>query len=234
MKKRIDYLAHVYSETRRPSNNYPEELAKHILSMIPSKRKNNLLDIGCGRGDFLRVFSRLGFKVSGVDISFGVEKFCKPHKVYICDLDKKKIPIKDNTIDIVFTKSCIEHLYYPLNLVQEAYRVLKKDGYLIVLTPSWIHTKFVPFYLDFTHRTPFTLPSLKDILEIGGFNTKVIKHFYQLPFIWKYPKLLPIIKLFSLLPLPYKPLNDVNWSPSFNKLIRFSKEAMLLAIVKKK
>ena len=121
----------------------------------------------------------------------------------------------------------------PLNLVQEAHRVLKKNGYLIVLTPSWIHHNFGPFYLDFTHRTPFTLPSLKDILEIGGFNTKVMKHFYQLPFIWKYPKLLPIIKLFSLLPLPYKPLNDVNWPPSFNKLIRFSKEAMLLAIVKK-
>ena len=62
--------------------------------MIPSKRKNNLLDIGWGRGDFLRVFSRLGFKVSGVDISFGVEKFCKPHKVYICDLDKKKFQSK--------------------------------------------------------------------------------------------------------------------------------------------
>ena len=69
MKKRIDYLAHVYSETRRPLNNYPEELAKYILSLIPSKRQNNLLDIGCGRGDFLRVFSRLGFKVCEIPVT---------------------------------------------------------------------------------------------------------------------------------------------------------------------
>ena len=233
MKMRFNYLSHIYSEKRRPNSDYPKKLAEHLLSHIETKNKDIILDIGCGRGDFLRVFFELGFKVIGVDIAKDVKKFCYPHKVVICDLDKKKIPLDDNSVDIIFTKSCIEHLYYPLNMIQEANRVLKKNGYLIILTPSWVHHKFGPFYLDFTHRTPFTLPSLRDIIEIGGFKTLTIKHFYQLPFVWKFPLSLILVKLFSLIPLPYKPMNDFKWPPTINKLIRFSKEAMILSIAQK-
>ena len=233
MKNRFNYITHIYSEKRRPKSEYPKKLAEHLLSLINCKNKNLILDIGCGRGDFLRVFSDLGHNVIGVDIAKDVKRYCDPHKVIICDLDKKKIPLEDSSVDIIFTKSCIEHLYYPLNLIQEANRVLKKNGYLIILTPSWVHHKFGPFYLDFTHRTPFTMPSLKDILQIGGFNTLTTKHFYQLPFLWKFPFLLIFVKIFSLIPLPYKPMNEYSLTPFINKFIRFSKEAMLLAVAQK-
>ncbi len=234
MVKKINYLSHKYSQERIPTTEYPRKLVQHLLSYVKSEKKNMILDIGCGRGDFLREFSDLGFKVQGVDILLDAKKLCKPHKVLICDLDKEKIPLKDECIDIIVTKSCIEHLYYPINLIKEANRVLKKNGYLIVMTPSWVHHKFGPFYLDFTHKTPFTLPSLKDILEIGGFKVLKVKHFYQFPLVWRFPVLLFFLKLFAFIPLPYRPMNpDVLWPNGFNKLIRFSKEAMLLGIAQK-
>jgi hypothetical protein len=38
---------------------------------------------------------------------------------------------------------------------------------------------------------------------------------------------------FSKLPLPYQPMNDVNLPPALNKLIRFSKEVMILSVARR-
>ena len=40
------------------------------------------------------------------------------------------------------------------------------------MTPSWVHHKFGPFYLDFTHLTPFTLQSLRDIALLNDLKIK--------------------------------------------------------------
>ena len=103
------------------------------------------------------------------------------------------------------------------------------------MTPSWSHTYWGPFYIDYTHVTPFTAYSLKSALEMAGFKKVTVKYFYQLPVLWKYPWLTLFVKLFAKLPIPYAPYNEVPWSVSnpFNKLVRFSKEAMLLAVAEK-
>ena len=70
---------------------------------------------------------------------------------------------------------------------------------------------------------------------MSGFKSVTVKYFYQLPFIWKYPWLRPLIQLFAKLPIPFGPYNNVPWSTSngFNKFVRFSKEVMLIAVVEK-
>ena len=117
-------------------------------------------------------------------------------------------------------------------LFDEVYRVLKPGGTFICLTPSWKHSYKEQFYIDHTHVTPFTRHSLETLCELSGFEADC-SYLYQLPFLWKYPFLTFIVKLFALLPIPYRPFNRVGWSEGFNNFIRFSKEAMLISKVKK-
>lgn len=103
----------------------------------------------------------------------------------------------------------------------------------MIMTPSWEHTYWGPFYIDHTHVTPFTAPSLADALTIAGFEPVETSHFYQLPFLWRFPFLKPIAWTIAALPLPYRPYRPARWPDGMNKLIRFSKEVMLLAVGRK-
>ena len=103
------------------------------------------------------------------------------------------------------------------------------------MTPSWEYTYWGPFYIDNTHVSPYTSHSLKTALEIRGFKNVKVIYFYQLPFLWRFPWLKVVVKMIAKLPVPYSPYNSVPWKTSrwINKLIRFSKEVMLLAVVEK-
>ena len=61
------YLDVTYSLKTHPEGDYPNCLSKYITKTY-FKRNGRLLDIGCGRGDYLDAFANLGFKVSGIDI----------------------------------------------------------------------------------------------------------------------------------------------------------------------
>ena len=79
----------------------------------------------------------------------------------------------------------------------------------------------------------FTIRSLKIALELSGFNNVKVNYFYQLPIIWKYPKIKIISNIIRKLPIPYSPMYDgdtkIRWPDKFNKFIRFSNEVMLIA-----
>lgn len=225
------YIDVVYSDARRPRTGYPVQLASHLRTEYLTDT-GRLLDLGCGRGEMLHAFADLGYQVAGVDIAPKVGEFCHPHEAHVVNLDGGELPFDAHSFDIVFSKSVIEHLQNPMPFLQMARNVLKPGGKLILMTPSWLHHGWGPFYLDHTHVTPFTMPSLRDVLTISGFEQTNILHFRQLPFLWKRPYLSPLVSAFAKLPLHYSPMYEMKypWSDGINKLIRFSKEVMLLSV----
>tara|TARA_R100001129_G_scaffold186479_1_gene178387 strand:+ start:1976 stop:2731 length:756 start_codon:yes stop_codon:yes gene_type:complete len=227
------YLSHTYSDSVAPPSQYPDLLAKWLLENV-FYRPGKIADFGCGRGDFLRAFKSLEFEPHGLDISPNIKNLSE-FNVKQVDFINDDVPYTDEKYDFIFSKSVIEHLREPTPYFSAIYEGLKEDGKAVVMVPSWAHTYWGPFYIDYTHVTPFTAKSLKDALEMAGFENVSVRYFYQLPVVWKYPWLKPLIQIFSKLPLPYAPYNDVPWQTSnkFNKLIRFSKEVMLIAIVEK-
>ena len=147
-----------------------------------------LLEPGCGRCEFLKGFKKLKMNVRGTDISEESKDFVKDIEIQLCDMDKENLPYKDHTFDVVFSKSFIEHLHDPKKYISESMRVLKKGGLLITLTPDW-ESNYKKFYDDFTHRSPFTTISLKDVYELNNFKDVNTFKFRQLPIVWKYPLL---------------------------------------------
>jgi SAM-dependent methyltransferase len=223
------YISVLYSEQRRPKNCYPEKLAAYLRDHHYNG-PGSLIDIGCGRGDMLKALHSVGFTVTGTDISPVSIDICKPYLVKIANFENEPLPFDDNTFSNVFSKSVIEHLHNPMPLLKQSLRVLENEGTAVIMTPSWMHHGWGPFYLDYTHVTPFTKPSLYDAMVMAGFKDVEVIYFHQLPFLWKRPWLTPFIQLFAQLPLRYRPMYDTKIPLSLNKFFRFSKEVMLLGI----
>jgi len=53
-----------------------------------------------------------------------------------CDLNEDKIPLKDNSVDIILAGELIEHIPNTLFFLSECKRILKKNGFLILSTPN--------------------------------------------------------------------------------------------------
>lgn len=64
----------------------------------------------------------------GVDISKQSTEYVKNFDVKVCDVENEQLPFNENTFDVVYSKSFIEHLYYPERYLKEALRVLKQEG----------------------------------------------------------------------------------------------------------
>ena len=223
------YLKLTYDEQRLPKTAYPQKLAAYISERI-FKRPGRLLDTGCGRGDFLKAFAALGYDVAGVDISPAAPQFAAPLAVAVANLEREAMPYPPASFDFAFSKSVLEHVRQPVAVLTQIYATLKPGGLAVIMVPAWETGYRGSFYIDHTHITPFTLPSLEDAMVLAGFEIERGEYFYQLPFLWRWPVLAPLRWLVAVLPLRYRPMHKVNWPDGFNKLIWFSKEAMLLVV----
>lgn len=221
-----DYVDVVYNEADRPLTEYPQQLASYLCNRYGIKKGANFLDIGCGRGEFLKGFINCGVNGHAVDQSSAARKYCPEAELRNSDLENDGIPYPDNFFDVVYSKSVIEHFHYPERLVKEMYRVLKPGGLAITLCPAWEYNYRI-YFEDYSHRTPFMLESLRDIQIIHGFEEVQVEFFRQLPSTWygMAAVAIPLAEITRLL------------SPSLlkkrSKWVRFSKEIMLLASSRK-
>jgi SAM-dependent methyltransferase len=215
-----DYVAVIYDEGNKPFTQYPDKLARYLFSRYKLPKGGRILDLGCGRGEFLKGFIRCGLSGYGVDRSTIAKSICPEAEVLESDLENNTLPFNDNFFDVVFSKSVLEHFYYPEKLVQEIYRILNPGGMVITMVPDW-DSVYDIFYDDYTHRKPFTLNSLKSIMQISGFDKVEVEKMRQLPFLWSSPWLQPFCLIVSVVaPRSLRP---------YSKLVRFSQELMLLS-----
>ncbi len=211
------YLSVVYDEGSHPYTEYPMKLCHYLFQSFGLKPGMKLLEPGCGRGEFLKNFQDLGLEVHGVDISIEAKEFASGFSVDVCDVENESLPFEDESFDILYSKSFIEHLNKPERYLAEAYRVLKPGGKLITLVPDW-ESNYKIYYDDFTHRTPFTQLSLVDAYKMYGFSEINVYKFRQLPIVWKYP----VINYLCAVISPFIPVRTKN------KFLRWSRELMLV------
>ena len=218
-----DYLNVVYDLKSHPKTSYPEKLAKYLFESFEMRKGQLFLEPGCGRGEFLNQFNKLGLKCHGIDLSPNSGAMADEIEVIKgVDLEKDKWPYPDNFFDIIYNKSLLEHLNNPDKFLIEARRVLKPGGKILCLVPDW-ESNYKIYFDDFTHKTPFTKISLNDIYQITDFkNIKVFK-FRQLPIVWRFP----LINIFCSIISPFIPVRTKN------KFLRWSRELMLIGYAQK-
>lgn len=114
-----------------------------ITNEISRRERKKILDIGCGDGSFIIRFKK-DCEVFGVDISRRAIKIAKGAGIdaYTVDVSYEKLPFEDEYFDIVYMGDVIEHLVNPDFAINEAARVIKSNGFLVLSTPnlaSWLN-----------------------------------------------------------------------------------------------
>lgn len=219
-----DYVDIIYNQVDRPFTSYPSQMTKYLTERFGLQKNGSILDFGCGRGEFTQGFVDSGLKASAIDMSDYISKVYPHINFKKCDMLNESFPFEENTFDYAYSKSVIEHFYYPEKIIQEVRRVLKPKGLALILTPDW-EVVYKMFYDDYTHRTPFTKVSLKDFLLINGFEDVHVEKFIQLPSVWK-SDVAKIASQITALTCP-------DFLKEKSKWVRFSKEMMLLAVARK-
>lgn len=137
----------------------------------------NLLDIGCGNGNFLSACEKRNIPAQGYDISARMIEFNRAagHKVY-----DNTDEITDSSYDIVTMWEVLEHTDSPDLLIKEVWRVLKEEGKLYISTPNFRHpavnrTNLKKYWPPF-HLTFWTKKSISYFLKRNGFRIKKIMY----------------------------------------------------------
>jgi SAM-dependent methyltransferase len=139
-----------------------------------------ILDLGCGRGEWLEVLSEHGYVSRGVDMNnvmvgeaqaLGLDAVEQDAIAYLRGLDS-------DSVSAVTSMHLVEHLPYEvlIRLVDEALRVLRPGGVLILETPNPENLTVGSywFYMDPTHRNPIPPPLLQWVVEARGFEDAAI------------------------------------------------------------
>jgi ubiquinone/menaquinone biosynthesis C-methylase UbiE len=217
-----DYLDIVYDRQLKPYTTYPQKLVSYLFNSCQMQEGMKMLEPGVGRGEHLREFEKLGLEVKGLDISKEAVELSPDMDIDIYDADDNRWPYDENTFDLVYSKSFIEHLKNPSMYVDEAFRVLKPGGLLITLTPDW-EANYKKFFDDYTHVSPFTIVSLNNIQRVSGLVNISVYKLRQLPLLWKYP----FLNYISVIISPFIPVRTKN------QYLRWSRELMLVGVGRK-
>ena len=136
---------------------------------------SNVLDIGCGRGEFLELLKDLGIGGKGIDIDDTMVDYCLSKGLNVEQEEAisylKKL--EDKSLDGIFIDQVVEHLEpdYLINLLQLCFQKLKYGYYIFVETVNPLSlVSFANFYIDMTHKKPIHPETLKFLLTSVGFR----------------------------------------------------------------
>jgi 2-polyprenyl-3-methyl-5-hydroxy-6-metoxy-1,4-benzoquinol methylase len=95
-----------------------------------------ILDVGCGDGVISEPIAKLGNTVASVDLPT-ITMMCHKRKVsMVSSGDAEHLAFADGSFNLVLASEVVEHLWNPQAFFDEAYRVLRQNGWLIIETPE--------------------------------------------------------------------------------------------------
>jgi ubiquinone/menaquinone biosynthesis C-methylase UbiE len=158
----------------------------YLYPKIFNNLEGNILDVGCGVGDFLNFKNN----VIGVDINEDCVNYClkKGYNAYLMNIDK--LPFPDNSFNTIVLDNVLEHIEDPANILKEIKRVLIPNGLLLIGVPCEKGFKY-----DADHKKFYDINRLILLLN-GNFSLK--KYFYTPFFLYPLRKHIRQVALYSI------------------------------------
>lgn len=130
----------------------------------------SLLDVGAGRGSFVRAAGERGFRALGLDLQPEAALLWRRDLLPGVIAEGSRLPFRGASFDLVRMKEVIEHVQEPLTLVREARRTLRPGGLLLAHVPT-PYSQFYPvgnFWDDYTHVRPLSRLGLQRLFADAG------------------------------------------------------------------
>jgi SAM-dependent methyltransferase len=162
----------------------PEQIKEEVKIYLPVLQSagisSDILDVGCGRGEWLQVLREAGLQARGIDSNRILLQQCKDLSLDVVESEALTYlgSLPDRSLRAVTAFHFAEHL--PLEtlvrFLDEAGRTLKPGGLIILETPNPenLLVGSCNFYLDPTHKNPIPIPTMKLLLEARGFRCEEV------------------------------------------------------------
>lgn len=164
--------------------------ADRANSLIPnSHRDGRILDIGCGSYPYFLTSTDFKEKY-GIDPSVNIKNINEKNLFLLKEgIDNKNLPFNTEFFDVITMLAVFEHIDKDklVSVLSEGKRLLKKEGILIITTPSSWSDKLLHFMAQtgliskeeiHEHKHNHQKSKIEDIIKDAGFNPDKIKSGY--------------------------------------------------------
>jgi ubiquinone/menaquinone biosynthesis C-methylase UbiE len=136
----FDLEARSYDEWyNQPLGKFVDEVeTSAIFELLKPMPNENILDVGCGTGNYSVMLAKLGCKVTGIDVSTEMLKVAREKAEKLClnvnfiNCDAQDLPFESNFFDAVLSVATFEFIPNPHKAFEELYRVVKQGGRIVI------------------------------------------------------------------------------------------------------
>lgn len=132
------YIAHLLHGTDEAQER-PINVARiQIISDMVNRLGNdlNVIDVGCGAGAISEHIYKMGNNVTCADLPTITSLTHERQALLVVTSDAEQLAFASDSFDVVVALEIMEHLWNPSIFVDEAYRILKPNGHLIIEVPE--------------------------------------------------------------------------------------------------
>ncbi|HEY5805349.1 MAG TPA: methyltransferase domain-containing protein [Lysobacter sp.] len=185
----LDPLYVAFEEEFRGSSDLIRTRALPYIDIVRSAGAGTaeapVIDIGCGRGDWLNTLREHGLIARGVDSNRMFLGMCAARGLDVIEGDVIEVlgAMPDASAGAITGIHIVEHLPFEvmIRLLDECRRVLRPGGVLALETPNPENLSVGShlFYMDPTHRNPLPPLALRWLVEARGFDDARIERWTQ-------------------------------------------------------
>lgn len=173
-KNEMDYFE--FENNFRGSRNGVKEIQSVYVPYFKEKDENRVLDIGCGRGEFLELMYENGITAYGVDNYEPFVQYCnnRGFTAVMEDALTHLNTLEDCSLGGIFMSQVVEHLSndYVSALITVAYKKLKPGCYFILETPNPDCLAAISeFNIDMSHIKPVHYKALEYLFKAANFQS---------------------------------------------------------------
>ncbi len=165
-----------------------ETIADRLKSYLPYfDGTSDILDVGCGRGEFLELLKERGIKGRGLDLNHEMVEACRAAGLEVAEADVVSYleGQPDASIGGLFAAQVVEHLEpgYLLRFLELAYHKLRPGAPIVLetLNPACWVAFFESYIRDITHVWPLHPETLRYLVLASGFSSARIEYRSPVP-----------------------------------------------------
>jgi O-antigen chain-terminating methyltransferase len=165
-----------------------EVIRQRLESYVPCfQGARHVLDVGCGRGEFIELLQANGISARGLDLNHEMVELCRSKGLEVehADVVSYLERCDDHSLGGLFAAQVVEHLQpgYLLRFLELAHHKLRPGSPLVLetLNPACWVAFFESFIRDITHVWPLHPETLRYLVLASGFQTARIEYRSPVP-----------------------------------------------------